>query len=112
MSDRPVGEDVDESWHLAVDSIPVLDSGPFESCGKGDGRQVQQQVGRATAGGVEHQGIFDGVVGKDVGYCDPGIGQSDQCPGTADCVVEPDGLSGGCECGVRQAESECFGDDL
>ncbi len=56
---RPVGEDVDQARRPAVDLGPVLDRGPGETGGEGDGRDVEQQVRRAAERGVDRHGVAD-----------------------------------------------------
>ena len=107
-----VGESVDESRDLAVDAGPVFCCGPVEFRGVGDGGDVEQEIGGAAEGRVDDHRVVDGGVGEDVLSSKVQLLEAQDGAGGAAGGVEPDGLAGGTESGVREGESEGFGDDL
>ena len=78
-----VGEGVDEARDFAVDRGPVGGGGAAEAGGVGDGRDVEQEVGRAAEGCVEDHGVADGGVGEDVAGADAELGQAQEGAGGA-----------------------------
>ena len=78
----------------------------------GYGGDVEEEVGRATEGGVEDHGVADGGVGEDVGGAKLGLVHAKDGAGGAGGGVEPDGFAGRGESGVGEREAHGFGDDL
>ena len=66
MSDRAVGQRIDQARHAAIDVDPVLDGRPPQAGGIGDGRNVQQQVRRAAEGRMHDHRVADRGVGQNV----------------------------------------------
>ena len=78
----------------------------------GDGGDVEEEIGGAAEGCVDDHGVADGGVGEDVVSAEVELLHAEDGAGGAAGGVEPDGLAGGAECGVREGEAEGFGDDL
>ncbi|MDB5348631.1 MAG: hypothetical protein JWP89_7008 [Schlesneria sp.] len=97
VTDGAVRQAVDQSRNLAVDAAPVVDRGASEAGFEGEGGDVQQQVGRATAGGVDHHCVVDGVLSQHVFHRLAAALQFDDGSGGAAGGVQPDWLTGGCE---------------
>ena len=73
MSDRAVGQHIDQTHHLLVDLRPVVHAGPLEPGAKGDSRKVQQQVRRSPESGMHHHRVAQGTVGEDIADGDSGL---------------------------------------
>ena len=48
MTYRAIGQDIDEPRHFAINGNPVLDRRAVQAGGMRDGRNVQEQIGRAA----------------------------------------------------------------
>ena len=59
MSGRSIGQNIDQPGNHAIYSVPILDIGTFQTRMKGDGRKVDDQVARATAGSVGDHSVMD-----------------------------------------------------
>ena len=53
MVSRAVRQDIHEPRHLSVEVNPIVDRRPSQAGGVRDGRNVQEQVGRASKCGVD-----------------------------------------------------------
>ena len=109
---RAVGQNADQPGDLDVDLVPVVDGGPRQSGGEGDGRDVEQQVGRSAERGVDDHGIANGGIGEDIGERQAARGERDERPRRSAGHVAPDRLAGRGERGVRKRDAECLGDNL
>ena len=59
-----IGHHADQAGRAAVNSNPILHRGPTETGRMGDGRNVQQQVGRTTEGRMDGHRIAQRGVGQ------------------------------------------------
>ena len=59
MSGRSIGQNIDQPGNQTVYSVPIFDIGTFQARMKGDGRKVDDQVARATAGSVGDHSVMD-----------------------------------------------------
>ena len=78
----------------------------------GDGGDMEQEIGRATEGGVDEHGVFEGGGCEDVGEGRAGGFHIEQRQCRAAGVIAPDGLAGGHQRRMGQRQAESFGDDL
>ena len=60
-----IGHHTHEAGRSAINSNPILHRGPTETGRMGDGRNVQQQVGRTTKGRMDGHGIAQRGVCQD-----------------------------------------------
>ena len=95
-----------------VDPVPVGDAHAGASGGVGYGGGVEQQVGRASAGGVDDHGVPEGGVGENVPGEHAALLGHDQGAGGSAGYVQPGAGAGGRESGVGYGESEALGYDL
>ena len=109
---RAVRQRVHETRHPPADIGPVGGGRPAETCGVGDGGQVQNQVRRPAERGVGHHRVLKRGVGQDLAHRDAALFEPHQRGRRPLCHVEPDRMSGGSECGVAERHPERFGDDL
>ena len=78
----------------------------------GNRRDVQQQVGGAAKRRVKHHGVFNGFVGQDIAGRDPPVIQLAHRPRRLTGNLQPHGLPGRGERGVRQRQTQRFGHHL
>ena len=107
-----VGEHVDEPTHHAVDVGPLLDARPWDPCGEGHCRYVQQQIGRTAACCMDRDGVVERVLGQDIFERCFAMVLIPKDLGRLACDVQPNRLSARCERRVRRCHTQRFGDDL
>ena len=73
---------------------------------------VEEEIGGASEGRVNHHCVLDGGVGEDVVGSEVEFAQPKNGAGGAKRGVEPDGLAGRGERRVWQGKAESFGDNL
>ena len=109
---RAIGQNIHDPRDLDVDLVPVVARRPGEARGKGDRRDVQEQVRGTAERGVNGHRVADGGVGQDVARGQTLRGEVNQGASRASGHLLPDRLSRGDERRVRQGETERLGDDL
>ncbi len=112
MSDRPVRQGIDKARDAAVDVVPIFDRRPPQAGGMGDGRHVQQQIGRAPASGMDDHRVADRGLAQNGRERHLALGQVRQCPRAAASHVDPNRLAAGGQGRVRQRHAERLADDL
>ena len=73
---------------------------------------MQQEIRRSSEGGVEHHGVADRGVGENVACAQTKLRHAADCRGGTCRRIEPDGLAGGRERGMRQRQAKGFSDNL
>ena len=77
-----------------------------------DGRQMQQQVGRTTEGGMHDHGVLDRLRRHDILGGSAALFELHDRPRRLARDLQPDRLAGRRQRRVRQGEAEALGDDL
>ena len=93
-------------------SVQSAAVGPAETCGVGDGGEVQDQVRRPAERRVGHHRVLKRGVGQNLAHRDAALFEPHQRGRRPLGHVEPDRMSGGRECGMAERHPERFGDDL
>ena len=103
---RAVGQGVHQARHLAIDLRPVGGGGPLQFRRKGDGGNVQQQIGGSAKGRVDHHGVLNRGLRQDIRRADLQLVQAQYRPRRTARGVEPNGLARRRQRGVRQRETQ------
>ena len=62
-----IRQNADQPGNLDVDLMPVVDGRAFQSCGKRDGGDMEQQIGRPAERGMNDHGVANGGISEYVG---------------------------------------------
>ncbi len=112
MTDRTIGQTVDEPRHERVDFAERGGVWPLQTRCGGDRRDVQQQIGAAADGRVNQHRVEDRIVGQDLAHRFTALDHQPRCGGRITSQLRPDRLTAGCQRRMRHGHAECFGDDL
>ncbi len=101
---RPVGQNAHQPRHLTVDARPVIDVRNSAARRMGNGRDMQQQVGRAAERGMDHHRVLNRFVGEDIACGDAAVIQLHHRPRGLAGNLQPHVLPGRGQCGMRQRQ--------
>src|SRR3990172_1253843 len=93
MVHRSIGENIDNARHLTIDVNPVLNRWTFYSRSVGDGRNVQQKIGRTAKGSMNCHGVMEGFFSQNLTYVNALTFQQDERAGRPARHIEPDQLT-------------------
>ena len=96
-----VGECVDEPRDLLVHCDPIVDGGAAQTGRVRNRGNVEQQVGRSAERGVHDHGVGDGRIGQQIAAGEASFFKRKQRRGGTPGHVDPHGLAGRSEGGVR-----------
>ena len=109
---RAIRKNINDSGHLKVQTMPIVDRHHLSTGGVCDRGQVEDQICRSTACSVYHHSVLESVVRKDVRRSHTMLLKLDQRRRSSSCVVQPDVLPGRREGRVRDGQAQRLRDHL